>query len=395
MAHMRIPSKFKKSSQQRANLLQSSKLQRQAMEKRKAKWGFLSRKFKAKQTPLERLSRQFASQWKLKQSQKGHFSILRENRWKPLIKFAEKRAKALALKPKSLANNSWEKAPIRSLQLFLSHWESRLDVGLWKAHFFPSLAISRHFIRKGFIFVNGKKISSQGKILKKGDFVQIQIPNFKGENLWKLNLETPHGMKILKENQTLDSKKNLSPKEKQQSPDSQALISRKKIMPFLGKNPSLGTKPIHGDTLKNLLQQTLFFQTSGLDYSFFLGKKESLGQSLWVSDFQKEMLAMNGKLSLKNPKTHLLTKDIFLKNVDLQLPNSQAQNLPPKFYQNPLDRLKSPRKFEGENQKNKDKVDFFGNQKTRRRFKELANPSGEKKGQRKKKSPKKNFQRFN
>jgi ribosomal protein S4 len=68
---------------------------------------------------------------------------------------------------KSIANSS-------KINLFLSLWESRLDICLWKANLVPSISISRELIHSGFIEVNGKIVKKQSKLLQKGDFVQIK-----------------------------------------------------------------------------------------------------------------------------------------------------------------------------------------------------------------------------
>ena len=226
---------FKQSSQYRANLTGSPKIQRQAKEQKKQKWGFISRKFK-QVTPLERLSRQFAFQWKLKQSQKAHFFVKGENKYQNALKWTKK--------IKGTENQT------KTVDLLFSFWESRLDVSLFKSHLSASIPISRKLIKKGFVFVNGKKITMPSKILKKGDFVQIQFLNdlqSRSSKTMKENLSFKHCTKDLK--LPFFSENSLS-----------KFILSPKFMEEFSKN----------QLTKNLLQQTLFQQTSGFDHSFFL-----------------------------------------------------------------------------------------------------------------------------
>jgi ribosomal protein S4 len=156
MSHIRNPSKFKRSSQSKSNLLWSSKLQRYAKERKKQKWDFINSTFKRTQMPLERLSRYFAFQWNLKQAYKGHFSIQRENKWKNFINISQKRAKIVSTnKIKDFYDGKkelpFETKTVKGISYFMALWESRLDVCLWKSNLLPSISMSRQFISHGLI----------------------------------------------------------------------------------------------------------------------------------------------------------------------------------------------------------------------------------------------------
>lgn len=58
------------------------------------------------------------------------------------------------------------------------NFENRLDVLLYRAGIVLSIKQSRYYIKKKYITVNGKIISSYSYLLKKGDFIKITSLNF-------------------------------------------------------------------------------------------------------------------------------------------------------------------------------------------------------------------------
>lgn len=416
MGHIRIPSKFKKSSQYRKNLLGSSKILRQAKEQKKQKWEFLLfQKDKQKiESPLERLSKEFAFQWKIKQAFKGHFFIKNEKKQNNSLdcskKLRKKNTELLArktnsfkLSSESLSENKIKDTPTKRLQgnfnfekqtgsligieekkktikILTSLQESRLDVNLYKAHFFSSISISRFFIKKGYVQVNKKKMTKPSKILKKNDLIQV---SFFSKDLYNPNYtyNSTNNLKTQKEKNfneglffhfQLFGAKNLHNEFNYKFSKLNSQTYGLHTLKFLTYSPGLDERHpsknfniVQFDRLsqmnskiksisyfnllqKNYLYYTLFFQTSGLNFNFFFNNQILINNYLNLiptqQGFEKKsilpyqieqfnsknyqiILFFRGKLSYKNSKLNILSMKAFLENLFINLPFSFTFNL--------------------------------------------------------------------
>ena len=178
---------FFRSFKEKENLLGSAKLQKFALRRKKNKWAFLLKNQNQEDQPLyslndggnlrqwlelDSLSRRFSLSWKEKQSLKNHYLIKRETTWKAYVTKAKQKRDL-----KEKAQFSQEK------MRFLSFWESRLDLALFKAHFVPSILQGRQWILHGFLKVNGKKVRKPSRLLKIGDKVSLHLTEKMEENL--------------------------------------------------------------------------------------------------------------------------------------------------------------------------------------------------------------------
>ncbi len=324
MGHLRTPAKFKKSSQQRSNLLLSPKLQRQAKEQKKEKWSFINSNFQPRISPLERLSREFALEWKMKQSLKAHFFIQGDNKQNKFKDYSEKKATTFS----KLIKKTQKKNIVKSskINLFLALWESRLDICLWKGHLLPSISMSREFIHSGFVQVNGKQVKKQSKLLKKGDFVEIDF--LKNQN----NKVTPSGYKFILIKERSQETREQLPLSKNSycfAANYHRIFSLNTFKKNINLNSKNDFKVYNRLLAKNLLQYTLFFQKSGLDYtSFFIPKvEEKLFEKVKIlsSPFYITMIIKKGFLSSTSTKNNYLTTSNFLHGIDLNIPSSSAQ----------------------------------------------------------------------
>lgn len=170
---------FFRSFKQKENLLGSSKLQSFGLRKKKKKWNFLLKNQNQENTALysledggnlrqwlqlDPLSRTFSLHWREKQSLKNHYLIQRETTWKAYVKEAKKYKNQA-----SSTNFSQEKLR------FLSLWESRLEIALFKAHFVPSIRQGRQLILHGFVKVNGQKVTKPSRLLNLEDKVSLDL----------------------------------------------------------------------------------------------------------------------------------------------------------------------------------------------------------------------------
>jgi ribosomal protein S4 len=185
--------KFQKSFKSKANLRSSSKLIETLVKAKKKKWEIISRPLEIfslnldgktnssenKNFNFQNASENFAKAWKTKQDFQEHFLVQKQSHYKRLARKAKKEIQSLL---PSQNNNSNLPAPKLA---FLSLWESRLDVLLWKSKIVSSLPQARQLILQGYVNLNSKPSRYPNQILNKADFVQIKASTGLSKTLYE------------------------------------------------------------------------------------------------------------------------------------------------------------------------------------------------------------------
>lgn len=173
----------------KSNITGNIRLFRYAQAKKKQKWTFLLQALKRgkvnfslstttqQSVPFksERLPKSFALNWAEKQALKVHYGVLRENTLKTLSKKALKASCDPNIKDLDLS------LPYNKVE-FLRLFESRLDICLWKAHFFSTLGEARQAIRAGKVFIEAQRAKNYGRLLKEKELISLNY-SLKEENL--------------------------------------------------------------------------------------------------------------------------------------------------------------------------------------------------------------------
>jgi len=174
-----IHKKFQRSFKAKLNLRSSSKLITNSLEGKKKKWEVLSKPLQifslnlpteAKQNfslDFQSCSENFAKTWKTKQNFQEHFLVQRQSHYKRLAKKAKSQLPSLLKNQKIVSDLAATKLG------FLSLWESKLEVLLWKSKLVSSLAQARQLILQGYVSVNSKISKYPNNILKEADIVKI------------------------------------------------------------------------------------------------------------------------------------------------------------------------------------------------------------------------------
>lgn len=169
---------FKANRKYQENIFPSIKFHKNLQNSARKKWSLIKKRLAAYSTietnsaltaayPLERLSRVFASKWKAKQMFKSIYQVKKEAEW---IRLMNMKKIGPSILEKKHDVNHFGTRPSNVLR----HWESRLDVTLWKSGLLPTLAQARQLINHGTIKINGILAKQNSRILKPGDIIMIE-----------------------------------------------------------------------------------------------------------------------------------------------------------------------------------------------------------------------------